>query len=112
MIRVGIVGSNFGRTVLLPAFRADRRCEVVALAGRDAQKAADHAREAGIARAFKSWAELVEDDAIDAVAIATPPALQPDIAIQALAARQGRLSGKADGRHHRAGRRAARAGAD
>ena len=84
MIRVGIVGSNFGRTVLLPAFRADRRCEVVALAGRDAQKAADHAREAGIARAFKSWAELVEDDAIDAVAIATPPALQPDIAIQAL----------------------------
>lgn len=85
MIRVGIVGSNFGRTVLLPAFRTDLRCEVVALAGRDAQKAAGFAREAGIARAFKTWAELVEDDAIDAVAIATPPALQPDIAIQALA---------------------------
>ena len=32
----------------------------------------------------RSWTELVEDDAIDAVAIATPPALQPDIAIQAL----------------------------
>lgn len=84
MIRVGIVGSNFGRTVLLPAFRADPRCEVVAVAGRDAQKAAGFAREAGIARAFKTWAELVEDDAIDAIAIATPPALQPDIAIQAL----------------------------
>jgi predicted dehydrogenase len=85
VIRVGIVGSNFGRTVLLPAFRADPRCEVTALAGRDVQKAADHAREAKIARTFKTWAELVEDDAIDAVAIATPPALQPDIAIQALA---------------------------
>ncbi len=85
MIRVGIVGSNFGRTVLLPAFRADARCEVTALAGRDPQKAADQAREAGIARAFKTWTDLVEDDAIDAVAIATPPALQPDIAIHALA---------------------------
>ena len=84
MIRVGIIGSNFGRTVLLPAFRADPRCEVVALVGRDAQKAAGFAREAGIARAFKSWSELVEDGAVDAVAIATPPALQPDIAIQAL----------------------------
>ncbi len=84
MIRVGIVGSNFGRTVLLPAFRADPRCEVVAMAGRDAKKTADMAREAGIARAFKTWAELVDDGGIDAVAIATPPSLQPDIAIQAL----------------------------
>ena len=84
MIRVGIVGSNFGRAVLLPAFRADPRCEVVALAGRDAQKTEGLAREAGVARAFKTWTELVEDGGIDAVAIATPPALQPDIAIQAL----------------------------
>lgn len=84
MIRVGIVGSNFGRAVLLPAFRADPRCQVVALAGRDPKKSAEAAREAGIARAFKTWTELVEDDAIDAVAIATPPSLQPDIAIQAL----------------------------
>ena len=81
MIRVGIIGSNFGRTVLLPAFRADRRCEVVALAGRERANRG-HAREAGIARAYDAWAELVEDDAIDAVAIATPPALQPDIAIR------------------------------
>jgi predicted dehydrogenase len=86
VIRVGIVGSNFGRAVLLPAFRADPRCEVVALAGRDAQKTDGLAREAGVARAFKTWTELVEDGGIDAVAIATPPALQPDIAIQALQA--------------------------
>ena len=35
MIRLGIVGCNYGRSVLLPAFRADPRCEVVALAGSD-----------------------------------------------------------------------------
>ena len=52
MIRVGIVGSNFGRTVLLPAFRTDRRCDVVALAGRDAPKAKKEARDAGIDRNY------------------------------------------------------------
>jgi predicted dehydrogenase len=31
VIGVGIVGCNYGRTVLLPAFRTDPRCEVVAL---------------------------------------------------------------------------------
>ena len=36
VIRLGIVGSNYGRTVQLPAFRADPRCQVVALAGSDA----------------------------------------------------------------------------
>ena len=33
MIRLGIVGCNYGRTVQLPAFRNDPRCTVVALAG-------------------------------------------------------------------------------
>ena len=40
MIRLGIVGCNYGRAVLLPAFRADPRCEVVALAGTDAARTA------------------------------------------------------------------------
>ena len=84
MIRLGIVGSNFGRNVLLPAFRTDLRCEVTALAGSDAAKTAKLARESGIARACKSWQELVDDAAIDAVAIAAPPALQPEIAVRAL----------------------------
>ena len=84
MIRLGIVGSNFGRNVLLPAFRTDLRCEATALAGSDAAKTAKLARESGIARACKSWQELVDDAAIDAVAIAAPPALQPEIAVRAL----------------------------
>ena len=84
MIRLGIVGSNYGRTVLLPAFRADSRCEVMALAGSDAARTAQLAREAGIAKAFGSWADLVEDKTVDAVAIATPPRQQPAIAIRAL----------------------------
>ena len=84
MIRLGIVGCNYGRAVLLPAFRADPRCEVAALAGTDAERTVGLARDAGIAKAFGNWAELVEDRSVDAVAIATPPRQQPAIAIRAL----------------------------
>ena len=84
VIRVGIVGCNYGRTVLLPAFRTDPRCEVVALAGTDAARTAELAREANVARGTGDWAALVEDRAVDAVAVAVPPALQPEVARRAL----------------------------
>jgi predicted dehydrogenase len=85
VIRLGIVGSNYGRMVQLPAFRSDPRCEVVALASTNARRTADLAREAGIQHAFGDWSMLVEHKDIDAVAIATPPQLQPRIALGALA---------------------------
>src|SRR3569833_2859314 len=85
MIRVGIVGSNYGRTVLLPAFRADPRCDVVALAGSNEGRARALADAAGVARAYGNWRTLVEDQQIDAVAIATRPDLQPAIALDAIA---------------------------
>ena len=84
MIRLGIVGSNYGRTVQLPAFRADPRCQVVALAGGDAARTATLARASSVPMAHATWQALVEDAEIDAVAIATPPALQPQIALAAL----------------------------
>jgi len=85
LIRLGIVGANYGRTVQLPAFRADSRCEVVALAGSDAKHAAELAREASVPRGYGNWRALIEDKSVDAVAIATMPALQADIACAALA---------------------------
>ena len=85
MIRLGIVGTNYGRTVQLPAFRADARCEVVALAGSDAARTADLARAANVAKGYGDWRALVEDKTVDAVAVATMPALQAKIACAALA---------------------------
>jgi len=84
MIRVGIVGSNYGRTVLLPAFRADARCDVVALAGSDAARTRGLADAAGIAKAYGDWRALVGDAEVHAVAIATRPDLQPAIALDAI----------------------------
>jgi predicted dehydrogenase len=84
MLGVGIVGANYGRNVLLPAFRNDVRCEVVALAASTAERATDVARQSGIARGFGRWEELVDDHAVAAVAVAVPPDLQPRVAQRAL----------------------------
>src|SRR6185312_13564550 len=84
VIRLGIVGSNYGRTVQLPAFRADRRCEVVALAGSNAARTTEIARADNIPKAYGDWRALVEDSTVQAVAIATLPSLQAQIAIRAL----------------------------
>jgi predicted dehydrogenase len=84
VIRIGIVGCNYGQLVHVPAFRLDPRCSVVALAGSDAARTAGLAQAWDIPSAFGSWRELVEHPDIDAVTISTPPALQPAIAIRAL----------------------------
>ena len=84
MIRIGIIGCNYGRLVHLPAFRLDSRCEVVALAGTDSPRAAELARAADIPHSFGTWIDLVEHPDVDAITIATPPALQPAIALRAL----------------------------
>lgn len=86
MIRVGIVGVNYGRLVLLPAFRIDPRCEIVALAGSNEARAAEHARAAGVPKAYGDWRALIGDTDIDAVVIATTPALQTQVGLAALGA--------------------------
>lgn len=86
MIRVGIIGSNYGRTVLLPAFRADARCDVVALGGSNAARTAELAQAAGVPKAYGDWRALVNDKDVQAVVIATLPSLQAEIAIAALKA--------------------------
>lgn len=83
-VRVGIIGAGFGSYGLLPAFRGDPRCEVVAIATSSQGSAARAALKLGIPRAFRSWEELVERKDIDAIAIATPPVFQAPIALSAM----------------------------
>src|SRR4029077_155214 len=68
----------------LPAFRADPRCEVIALAGSNAARTAEFARADNIANAYCDWRTLVEGSHVQAVAIATLPSLQAQIALRAL----------------------------
>ena len=83
-VRVGVVGLRFGRQIHIPAFRSDPRCEVIALAGRDADAAARVARDLGVPASFADWRDLVAAPHIDAVGIAVPPAAQPAIVSEAV----------------------------
>lgn len=84
MIGVAIVGCNYGRTVLIPAFRNDSRCEVIALAGTNVSRTVGLARAANVPHGFGDWRQLVEDPNVTVVAVAVPPHLQPPIAQHAL----------------------------
>jgi predicted dehydrogenase len=68
MLRFGILGvSNFAIKKMLPAMRAARGVEVVAIASRDTGKAAEAAKALGIPRACDSYEALVADPGVDAI---------------------------------------------
>jgi predicted dehydrogenase len=85
-IRLGIVGCGYGKAVMAPAFRADSRCHLEAIAASSQQSAGAAASQLGVARAFGDWRGLVNDSSVDAVAVAVPPHLQPEIVLAAIQA--------------------------
>ena len=75
-IRWGILSTaNIGRAAVIPAIQASRNGQVVAVASRDAQKAADFAAKNGIPRSYGSYEALLDDPEIDAVYIPLPNSL-------------------------------------
>ena len=69
--RVGILGVGFGATVHLPAFAAQGRFEVVALASPNRAEAV--AAERNIPHAFTSLDAMLDAVAVDVVSVASPP---------------------------------------
>jgi predicted dehydrogenase len=70
-LRVGVVGASFGGVVHVPAFRAQGRFDVVAIASPN--RAAEVARERDIPHAFASTAEMLNGVELDVVSVASPP---------------------------------------
>jgi predicted dehydrogenase len=70
-LRVGVAGASFGAAVHVPAYRAQGRFEVVALAS--PSSAARVAREREIPHAFSSVDEMLDAVELDVVSVASPP---------------------------------------
>jgi predicted dehydrogenase len=90
---VGLVGSGFmGRTHAFAftsapqVFDLPLRPELTVLADRDEPTAAEAARKLGFARSVGDWRALVDDPAVDLVAITAPNDLHKPVALAALAA--------------------------
>lgn len=93
-IGIGIVGIGFGQHALVPAFRAQSGCRVVAIAASDRRRAERVASHLTIERAYGDWRELLDSKSVDAVATAVPPAVNPEMTLEALARRKGVFSEK------------------
>ncbi len=84
-IGVAIAGLGFGEAVHLPALRANADLNPVALWHPRRERLDEACAEHGLS-GHDNWDALLEDPAIEAVIIATPPAPRFDLAHRALAA--------------------------
>ena len=82
--RVAVIGTRFGRYGHMPAFDADDRCDVVGICSTSLDRAQKIATEAGLPKAWGDWLDVIDDDDVDVVSIATPPDVQPEIALAAI----------------------------
>jgi predicted dehydrogenase len=86
-VRWGILSTaDIGMRKVTPAIQRANACEVVAIASRDADRAAAAASQLGIAASYGSYEELLADDDVDAVYIPLPNDLHAPWTLQALAA--------------------------
>ena len=73
VVRWGILSTaNIGVRKVIPATQKAERCEVVAIASRDGERAARTAAELGIPRAHEGYEALLADPDVDAVYIPLP----------------------------------------
>ena len=82
-LRIGVIGVGFGRRVHVPAFQADARCRLVAICARTREHAVRVAEQLDVPHAYGDAREILGSGEVDAVSIAVPPVLQPELVIAA-----------------------------
>ena len=98
-MRLGLLSTaNINRAILAGAAKTDR-VDVVAVASRNAERAAAYAAEHGIARAHGSYEALLADPDVEAVYISLPNGMHHEWTMQALAAGKHVLCEKPYTRH-------------
>jgi predicted dehydrogenase len=72
-LRWGLIGcGDISRKRIAPALKTLKQCELISVARANHSLAESFAREFNIKRWYKNWQELIRDEEIDAVYIATP----------------------------------------
>ncbi len=84
-IRIGIIGAGANaRKVHIPGLAKQKGIELVSVANRSRASGERVARNFGIRQVAADWAEVIDDDRIDAVCIGTWPYMHAPITIAAL----------------------------
>ncbi len=84
LIRVGVVGLGYAGSTHMKAFAQNPAAQLVAIAGKEADRLVDLSKEYGVEKTAEDWEALVADSSLDAISIATPNALHHPIAVAAL----------------------------
>ena len=83
-VRWGLIGAgDIARKRVAPALRDLPNCDLVAVSRARAEMAESFAREFGARRWYADWQELLADDDIDAVYVATPVSMHAEQTIAA-----------------------------
>lgn len=85
-VRVGIVGTGFGVSAMLPGFRLAPGAEVVAICSGRRERAEAAAQAHGIPMAFDDYRAMLDRARLDLVCVATPVATHAPITLAAIAA--------------------------
>jgi predicted dehydrogenase len=85
-IRIGIIGTGFGLSTMVPGFRRIAGAELVAIGSARRERAEEAARANGIAMAFDDYRTMLAEAQLDLVCIATPVITHAPITLAAIAA--------------------------
>lgn len=83
-IRVGVLGLGFGELVHIPAFQMCPDAEIVAICGKTKEKADRIAQKHKIPFSTNDYNQIINDESIDLISIATPPYLHKEMILTAL----------------------------
>jgi predicted dehydrogenase len=83
-VRVGIIGTGFGASVIAPGMRCVSGAELVAVTSAREERAQAVAREWGMQHAFSDYREMLRTVPLDLVCISSPPYLHYEMTMAAL----------------------------
>ena len=85
-VKWGIVSTAHINRLVIPPAQASEKCDLIAVASRDAARAEMYAREWGIERSYGSYEALLDDPDVEAVYISLPNSMHCEWSIRALEA--------------------------
>ena len=83
-LRVGVVGLGYAGSTHMKAFSKHPKTELVAIAGKEADRLVSLSEEFHVGTTASDWQDLVDNPNIDIISIATPNALHHPITVAAL----------------------------
>jgi len=83
VVNIAVIGSGFGMYGLLPAFCKINDCNVVSICGQNSDRMKRYCKKYDV-RHYEDWKKMIDEERLDAIAIAVVPKYQYEIAKYAL----------------------------